>query len=115
MIIFRSVSRMRDFHTENKVVSKFYDENSNKRNNGEFKTILKNIKIDIKLAKKKTPMHLKLYESTQQENKIEKIKLPGSHPSYHKKDDTEDLRLSQSSKKRVNFLKTSYNFLKNYY
>jgi hypothetical protein len=58
-------------------------------------------------------MHLKLYSSTMQ-NSTNKINLPNTHPSYNK-DPSNKQYVPATTKKRLDLMKTSYNFLKNYY
>lgn len=58
-------------------------------------------------------MHIKLYSSTMQKSTIN-INLPSTHPSYNK-DPVKKDNIPQSTKKRLDTLKTNYNFLKNYY
>ena len=58
-------------------------------------------------------MHLKLYASSMQSN-TPRIKLPNTHPSYNK-DPIKKAIIPQSTRKRIEVMKTSYNFLKNYY
>jgi len=61
-----------------------------------------------------SPMHLKLYESTLLKNEVEKIKVPKTHSSYNK-DPIVKSKVPPSTRKRLEFLKTSFNFTKNYY
>lgn len=58
-------------------------------------------------------MHLKLYSSTMLKN-TEKVSLPKSHPSYNKDPIKMDI-LHPTTKKRLDMMRTTYNFLKNYY
>lgn len=58
-------------------------------------------------------MHLKLYSSTMQNNTC-RINLPNTHPSYNK-DPAEKQFVPATTKKRLDLMKTSFNFLKNYY
>jgi len=60
-----------------------------------------------------SPMHLKLYSSTMQKNNND-IPLPKSHPSYNKDAHKKEV-LPPSTKKKLDLLKTNYNFLKSYY
>ena len=60
-----------------------------------------------------SPMHIKLYASTMQKTGLT-IKLPTSHPSYNKDPPNKNI-IPQTTKKRLDLLKTNYNFLKNYY
>ena len=68
-----------------------------------------------------SPMHLKYYESTMRnvnnflfQNYIEKVEVPKSHPGYNK-DPIVKIIVPPSTRKRLEFLKTSYNFTKNYH
>jgi len=62
-------------------------------------------------------MHLKYYESTIQKEKDSNItnpKPPTTHPVYDKNVIKKEV-LTPTLKKKADNLKTSYNFLKNYY
>jgi hypothetical protein len=59
-----------------------------------------------------SPMHLKLYSSSMQNNAL-KISLPPSHPSYKK--ELPQKQIPQTTRKRLDLMRTSYNFLKNYF
>jgi hypothetical protein len=46
---------------------------------------------------------------------IKKVKMPNSHPSFNKVDDSFKPVFTPSFKKKVDFYKSTYNFLKNYH
>jgi hypothetical protein len=57
-------------------------------------------------------MHFKFYETVDQIDKnIKKIIIPKSHPSYMK-DPVPNINLSLSARKKIDFLQSSFNFLK---
>jgi len=93
--------RARDYHSHTNVLQtdkSKNDEDFNRRN----------------ANKAISPMHLKLYSSTMQQNSSKDISLPISHPSYNKDPVKKDV-IPASQKKRLDTLKTNYNFLKCYY
>jgi len=77
----------------------------------------KKFEEEKKFVKTITPMHLKYYESTIQKEKDSNItnpKPPTTHPVYDKNVIKKEV-LTPTLKKKADNLKTSYNFLKNYY
>jgi len=92
--------RVRDYHSHTNVINPLKSKNEEdvgKRNSN----------------KAISPMHLKLYSSTMQKN-VTNVSLPSSHPSYDK-DPIKKEVLPPPKKKKLELLKTNYNFLKNYY
>jgi len=92
--------RARDYHTHTNIFQtdkSKNDEDTNRRNGN----------------KAISPMHLKLYSSTMQ-NSSKNVSLPKTHPSYDKDPFKKDV-IPPSKKKRLELLKTNYNFLKCYY
>ena len=64
-------------------------------------------------------MHLKLYESSMMKVSSSLMKnnytpaIPKSHPSYNK--EPPKPKVTTTTKKRIETMKTTYNFLKNYH
>ena len=103
---------------------------NNDRSNPKFNGI-KTVTIDFEPMKNIaiSPMHRKLYESSYQQVKkliknfkiyfqdknIKKVHIPESHSSYKKLDDSYKPITTPTFKKKMEFYKTTYNFLKNYH